>query len=51
MTDEAATELVQGWLARLDAALSAGDVAAATALVGSHWGSAVTPWPLQSRCH
>jgi putative flavoprotein involved in K+ transport len=34
MTDEAATELVQGWLARLDAALSAGDVAAATALFG-----------------
>jgi putative flavoprotein involved in K+ transport len=34
MIDEPATELAQRWLARLDAALSAGDVAAATALFG-----------------
>ena len=34
MTDDPATELARSWLARLDAALSAGDVAAATALCG-----------------
>lgn len=34
MTDDPATELAQRWLARLDAALSAGDVAAATPLFG-----------------
>jgi putative flavoprotein involved in K+ transport len=34
MTDDPATELAQRWLTRLDAALSAGDVAAATTLFG-----------------
>jgi putative flavoprotein involved in K+ transport len=34
MTDDAATELIRSWLVRLDAALSAGDVAAATRLFG-----------------
>jgi putative flavoprotein involved in K+ transport len=35
MTDDPANELVQNWLARLDAALSAGSAAAAAALFGS----------------
>ena len=35
MTDDATTELAQGWLARLEAALLAGDAAAATALFGA----------------
>ena len=34
MTYDAATELTRSWLVRLDAALSAGDVAAATSLFG-----------------
>jgi len=34
MTANAATELIRSWLARLDAALSVGDVAAATSLFG-----------------
>jgi putative flavoprotein involved in K+ transport len=34
MTDDPATELARSWLTRLDAALSSGDAAAATALFG-----------------